>query len=53
MGHLSSAQSTNEESVMGYKEDRKILFHASFTEAEKNRLSILHRNLTEEGSTWN
>ena len=38
---------------MGYKEDRKILFHASFTEAEKNRLSTLRRNLTEEGSTWN
>ena len=41
MGHLSSAQSNNEESDMGYKVDRKILFHASFAEAEKNRLSTL------------
>ncbi len=34
---------------MGYKEERKILFHASFAEAEKNRLSTLRRILTEEG----
>lgn len=34
---------------MGYKEDRQILLKAGFTEAEKNRLSLLRRNLTEEG----
>ena len=37
---------------MGYKEDRKILRKAGFTEVEKNRLSIfsiLRSNLTEEG----
>ena len=34
---------------MGYKEDRKILLQAGFTEVEKNRLSLLRRNLTEEG----
>jgi len=34
---------------MGYKEDRKILLKAGFTEVEKNRLSTLRRNLAEEG----
>jgi hypothetical protein len=34
---------------MGYIEDRKILLKADFTEAEKFRLSILRRNLAEEG----
>ena len=34
---------------MGYKEDRKILLKAGFTEVEKHRLSTLRRNLTEEG----
>jgi hypothetical protein len=34
---------------MGYKEDRKILLKAGFTESEKNHFSILRRNLTEEG----
>ena len=38
---------------MGYKEDRKILLKAGFTEAEKNRLSTLRSNLTEEGGTRN
>ena len=33
---------------MGYKEDRKILRKAGFTEADKNRLGTLRRNLTEE-----
>ena len=49
MGHLSFAQSNNEEYDMGYKEDRKILLKAGFTEVEKNRLSTLRRNLAEEG----
>jgi hypothetical protein len=35
---------------MGYKEDREILRKAAFTEAEKNRLSKLRRNLAEKGS---
>jgi hypothetical protein len=34
---------------MGYKEDREILRKAAFTEAEKNRLRKLRRNLAEEG----
>jgi hypothetical protein len=34
---------------MGSKEDRTILLKAGFTEAEKNRLNALRRNLTEEG----
>jgi hypothetical protein len=34
---------------MGYKEDRKILRKAGFTEAEMNRLSKLRRNLAESG----
>ncbi len=34
---------------MGYKEDREILRKAAFTESEKHRLSILRRNLAEEG----
>jgi hypothetical protein len=49
MGHLSCAQSNNKEDDMGYKEDRNILLKAGFTEAEKDRLYALRRNLTESG----
>jgi len=34
---------------MDYKEDRNILLKAGFSEAEKDRLYALRRNLTEEG----
>ena len=34
---------------MGYKEDRSVLLKAGFTEVEKQRLSTLRRNLSEEG----
>ena len=45
----ASAQSNNEKYETVFKEDRKNLLKAGFTEAEKNRLNTLRRNLTEDG----